>query len=53
MHVGYRDRWNILEKYPGATFAALNRAGHALGVEQGGLFPALVHEWLDRLDQSR
>jgi pimeloyl-ACP methyl ester carboxylesterase len=49
-HVGYRDGWDILEKYPRATFAVLDRAGHALGVEQESLFQALVHEWLDRVE---
>ena len=49
-HVGYQDGWNILEKYPRATFAVLDQAGHALGVEQQSLFQALVHEWLDRVE---
>jgi len=48
---GYQDAWNILENYPRATFAVLDRAGHALGVEQEGLFTALVHEWLDRVEE--
>jgi pimeloyl-ACP methyl ester carboxylesterase len=50
-HVGYQDGWDIIEKYPRATFAVLDRAGHALGVEQEGLFQALVHEWLDRIEE--
>ena len=50
-HVGYRDAWNILEKYPRATFVVLDCAGHALGVEQEGLFRALIHEWLDRVEE--
>lgn len=52
-HVGYRDGWDILEKYPRATFAVLDRAGHALGVEQENLFQALVHEWLDRVEETQ
>jgi pimeloyl-ACP methyl ester carboxylesterase len=52
-HVGYRDAWDILEKYPRATFAVLDRAGHALGVEQESLFHALVHEWLDRVEENQ
>lgn len=52
-HVGYRDGWGILEKYPRATFAVLDRAGHALGVEQAGLFQALIHEWLDRVEETQ
>jgi pimeloyl-ACP methyl ester carboxylesterase len=50
MHVGYQDGWNILEKYPRATFAVLDRAGHALGVEPENLFQELILEWLDRVE---
>jgi len=46
--VGYRDAWAILESFPRATFAVLDRAGHALGVEQRALFRSLTGEWLDR-----
>jgi len=48
-HVGYHDAIDIIEQYPRATLAILDRAGHALGVEQESLFHALVHEWLDRV----
>jgi pimeloyl-ACP methyl ester carboxylesterase len=50
-HVGYQDGWGILDFFPRATLAILDRAGHALGVEQEGLFQALVHEWLDRVEE--
>lgn len=50
--VGYRDAWNILENYPRATFAVLDRAGHALQLEQSKLFNTLVSEWLDRVEES-
>jgi len=46
---GYRDAWPILEKYPRATFAVLDTAGHNLQIEQAGLFNALVAEWLRRV----
>jgi pimeloyl-ACP methyl ester carboxylesterase len=49
---GYRDAWRILEHYPRATFAALDRAGHNAQIEQPALFAALVHEWLDRVEES-
>jgi len=52
-HVGYRDAWEILEKYPRAAFAVLDRAGHALGVEQENLFHALILEWLDRVEENQ
>jgi pimeloyl-ACP methyl ester carboxylesterase len=47
--VGYQDAWAILEKYPRATFAVLDRAGHALSVEQRSLFRSVTGEWLDRV----
>jgi pimeloyl-ACP methyl ester carboxylesterase len=50
-HVGYRSAWEVLETYPRATYVVLDRAGHALGVEQEGLFRALVNEWLDRVEE--
>jgi pimeloyl-ACP methyl ester carboxylesterase len=50
--VGYQDAWTILENYPRATFAVLDRAGHALQMEQSNLFDALVHEWLDRVEET-
>ncbi|MFW9803159.1 MAG: alpha/beta fold hydrolase [Candidatus Thorarchaeota archaeon] len=50
--VGYEDAWRILEKYPRATFAVLDRAGHALQLEQTELFNMLVSEWLDRVEEA-
>jgi pimeloyl-ACP methyl ester carboxylesterase len=50
-HVGYQDGWAILDFFPRATLAVLDRAGHALGVEQEGLFQALINEWLDRVEE--
>lgn len=49
---GYRDAWELVEHYPRATFAVLDRAGHALNIEQRGLFEALVREWLDRVEEE-
>ncbi len=42
--VGYRDAWNIIENYPRATFAVLDRAGHGLQLEQVTLFDSLVED---------
>jgi len=50
--VGYSNAWHILDKYPRATFAVLDRAGHGLGVEQRQLFIALANEWLDRVEEG-
>ena len=51
-HVGYQDAINIIEQYPRATVAILDRAGHALGVEQETLFQGLINEWLDRVEED-
>jgi pimeloyl-ACP methyl ester carboxylesterase len=48
---GYRDAWELIESYPRATFAVLDRAGHDLMVEQQALFRALVNDWLDRVEE--
>lgn len=50
--VGYAGQWDLIEAYPRATFALLDRAGHALPHEQGTLLAALVVEWLRRVEQS-
>ncbi|GER91874.1 hypothetical protein KDW_60360 [Dictyobacter vulcani] len=50
--VGYRDAWNILEQYPRGTFAVLDRAGHNGHIEQSQLFNAMIHEWLDRVEET-
>ena len=49
--VGYARAWELLEHYPRASFAVLDRAGHALPHEQPGLIRALVTEWLDRVQE--
>lgn len=48
---GYREAYRLLDNYPRATFAVLDRAGHALALEQKTLFRALANEWLDRVDE--
>jgi len=48
---GYREAYQLLDNYPRASFAVLDRAGHALAVEQKTLFRALVNEWLDRVEE--
>ena len=50
--LGYRDAWDILENYPRATFAVLDRAGHLLPHEQEHLSHVLVDEWLDRVEEN-
>ena len=48
--VGYHDMWQILDQFPRATFAVLDKAGHLVEVEQPHLFRALVGEWMDRVE---
>lgn len=48
---GYREAYRLLDNYPRATFAVLDRAGHALALEQKTLFRALANEWLDRVEE--
>lgn len=50
--VGYREAWSILDNYPRATFAVLDKAGHNLQIEQAELMNALVIEWLERVSQA-
>ena len=52
LHVGYLDAIHILKAYPRATLSVLDRAGHALGVEQEHLFHVLINEWLDRVEEN-
>ena len=47
--VGYKDAFNLLNNFPRATFAVLDKAGHNLQIEQEVLFNNLINEWLDRL----
>lgn len=47
--VGYRDHWKLIENFPRATFAILDKAGHSLQIEQDAVFTALVKEWLERV----
>jgi len=50
--MGYKDAWNVLENFPRATFAILDKAGHNLQIEQEELFNSLINEWLDRVKES-
>lgn len=47
--VGYKDQFKLLEEYPRASFAVLDKAGHNLQIEQVKLFNSLVYEWLERI----
>lgn len=46
--VGYIDATELLDRYPSATLAVIENAGHALMHEQPQLLAALIGDWLDR-----
>ena len=48
--VGFQDAWRLMDKFPRATFAVLDRAGHVLQIEQPDVFEALVNDWLGRIE---
>ncbi|MFC0190041.1 alpha/beta fold hydrolase [Fictibacillus aquaticus] len=48
---GYKDAYDILDKYPRATFSILDTAGHNLHIEQPELFNVHIGEWLDRVER--
>lgn len=48
--VGYADAWRIMDAYPRATLAVLDRAGHNLQIEQESLFNGLVGEWTGKME---
>lgn len=47
--VGYRDAWTILESYPRATFAVIDRADHGWPLQSHHLLGALIDDWLMRI----
>jgi len=49
--LGYADQWSEYGRWPRATFAVLDSAGHLLPLEQAALTDALVADWLDRVEQ--
>jgi pimeloyl-ACP methyl ester carboxylesterase len=47
---GYEAAWSLLPKFPRATFATLDLAGHWLGrVERPAPFRALLADWVERM----
>jgi len=46
--VGYADATDLLERYPHATLAVIEDAGHALMHERPELLASLFRDWLDR-----
>ena len=46
--VGYADAVDLVERYPHATLAVVDDAGHALVHERPDVFAALLADWLGR-----
>ena len=44
--VGYKDQFDLMEKYTNATYCAVECAGHNLQIEQPEIFESLVKNWL-------
>lgn len=51
IEVGYHDALKVIENYPRATYAILDKAGHSLSWEQPELFVTLVRDWLRRIER--
>ncbi|TDL83762.1 alpha/beta fold hydrolase [Meridianimarinicoccus aquatilis] len=49
---GYQDMMDRFERYPRATLAVLDCAGHSLAWERPELFRALTLDWLHRMSES-
>jgi pimeloyl-ACP methyl ester carboxylesterase len=50
--VGYAAATDLLDRYPHASLAVIDDAGHALAHEQPELLRALLTEWLARVERS-
>ena len=44
--VGYKDQFDLMEKYTSATYVAVENAGHNLQIEQPEIFESIVKSWL-------
>jgi len=47
--VGFEDQYDLFRRWPRATVAILDKAGHNLQIEQPALFRAATLEWLERV----
>ncbi|MEH7302332.1 alpha/beta fold hydrolase [Neobacillus drentensis] len=45
---GYKDHFNLFEKFSHATFAVLDQAGHMLHIEKREIVQGLIKDWLSR-----
>ncbi len=48
---GYDAAYQLLEKYPRATYAIVDSCGHNMQIESEEMFSALFHDWLRRVQE--
>ncbi|MFS1515911.1 alpha/beta fold hydrolase [Bacillus sp. SCS-151] len=51
--VGFKDALDLIDKFPRATFAILDKAGHNLQIEQKALFDTHIIDWLTRVTEKK
>ena len=44
--VGFRDQFDLMDKYTNSTYVAVEKAGHNLQIEQPEIFESIVISWL-------
>lgn len=44
--VGYKDQFGLINKYPCATYCAVEGAGHNLQIEKPDIFSSIVKKWV-------
>ncbi len=45
--VGYKDQFDLMEKYTDSTYIAIDKAGHNLQIEQPEIFESVLISWLE------
>lgn len=53
VHGACSDQWRVIEPYPRAIIAVLDRSGHGLPHKQDDLLNTLMAEWLVRVSEHR
>jgi pimeloyl-ACP methyl ester carboxylesterase len=49
---GFKDVYDLLDKYPRATFSILDSAGHNLQIEQNKLINVHIIDWIERFQMG-
>jgi pimeloyl-ACP methyl ester carboxylesterase len=51
--VGFEDQYDLYKSWKRATIQILDKAGHNLQIERGGIFSASFLDWLERIETDR